>query len=444
MKIVLLSGGSGKRLWPLSSDSRSKQFLKILPGEAAEQYESMVQRILRQLHTVGLKDNVFITASAGQIEILQQQLGDQVQFIVEPERKDTLPAICLSVLYLNEQQLVSSDEVVIVLPVDSYVNEALFLKLAELEQSLRKAEADIALIGVEPTYPSAKYGYIIPESSSENQSYRKVTHFVEKPSEQKAEKLIGEGALWNCGIFAFQCSYLLEKMQERGMTTQYHSFFDDYAQLQAQSFDYEILEKADHIITATYKGYWKDLGTWNTLTEEIADSFIGKGKMSADCSNTHVINELGVPIYVLGISDAVVAASPEGIIVTDKVSSPRLKELLGDFRQRPMYEEKSWGHYKVIDHTVREDQEYTISKFKIFKDHQLPTSYLYSIFKQGHTTMRLTILSGQGTLVAEQHSESLHTGITVELDYSSINFIKALTELEFMIVSISDTHEYKN
>lgn len=439
MKIVLLSGGSGKRLWPLSSDSRSKQFLKILPGEAEFEYESMVQRIWRQLQEIGLSQNVFITANAGQVDILQQQLGEHAQCIVEPERKDTLPAILLSILYLHEHKLVLPDEVVMVLPVDSYVDNALFLKLDQLEKSLVSSEAEIALIGVEPTYPSAKYGYIIPQKQAKSPFYQHVSHFIEKPTEETAETLITDGALWNCGIFAFKASFLLQKMQERGIAIDYQAFFDQYTHVSAASFDYEILEKSTNIIVDMYDGYWKDLGTWNTLTEEIADSFIGKGKMSKDCQNTHVINELTIPIHVLGISNAVVSASPEGILVTDKASSPRLKELLSDFQQRPMYEEKSWGWYKIIDHTVQNDQEYTISKFRLFKDAVLSAELLHSLLEPTQQTTRLTVLSGQG-IVKQTYEYTLEPGVTTELELSptSINFIQALTELEFIVVNIKN------
>ncbi|MCQ4088809.1 sugar phosphate nucleotidyltransferase [Saccharibacillus sp. JS10] len=440
MKIVLLSGGSGKRLWPLSSDSRSKQFLKILPGPDSQQYESMVQRIWRQLNEAGLSKDVFITAGAGQIEILQQQLDDRASFIVEPERKDTLPAIFLSVLCLHHQKKLKTDEVVIVLPVDSYVDRELFLKLPALEGLLLKSGADIGLIGVKPTYPSAKYGYMIPDSKGNAAPFANIKRFVEKPSEKQAEELIAEGGLWNCGVFAFKGSYLLNKMSERGVSLEYDSFFASYSKLEAQSFDYEILETSEHIVAATYEGDWKDLGTWNTLTEEIADSFIGKGKMSADCSNTHVVNELGIPVHVLGISNAVVATSPEGILVTDKSASPRLKELLTGFQQRLMYEEKSWGWYKVIDHSVQSEQEYTVSKFRIFKDCKVEIPFLQKMAGYSCSLTRVTVMFGEGLISVEEKNISLKVGTTLELENTadSSNSIHAYTELEFMMISIND------
>jgi mannose-1-phosphate guanylyltransferase len=113
-----------------------------------------------------------------------------------------------------------------------------------------------------------------------------------------------------------------------------------YQNLEKISFDYAVVEKAEKIVALTYSGSWKDLGTWNTLTEEMGTNQIEKGIISDDSSNTHLINELDIPVTVLGIKDAVVATSPDGILVTDKVASPRIKDILKGFEHRPMYEER--------------------------------------------------------------------------------------------------------
>ncbi|MET3937909.1 mannose-1-phosphate guanylyltransferase [Paenibacillus sp. PvP094] len=161
MRIVLLSGGSGKRLWPLSNDTRSKQFLKVLEGPQG-QSESMVQRVWRQLQQTGLSELATIATSKPQVEILRSQLGEEVDLVVEPERRDTFPAIALTAVYLYSVQGVGLNETVAILPVDPYVEESFFYKVTELEQVLEISGAELALIGVQPTHPSEKYGYIVP------------------------------------------------------------------------------------------------------------------------------------------------------------------------------------------------------------------------------------------------------------------------------------------
>ena len=336
MRLVLLSGGSGKRLWPLSNDARSKQFLKVLETED-HQLVSMVQRVWGQLTQNGLSDRSFIATSKAQVEIMQSQVGPDVPLIIEPERRDTFPAIALAATYLYSFKGVPLDEVVAILPVDPYVENHFFESIKSLETALHESNADLALIGVKPTYPSSKYGYIIPSSaaSSEN-AVQYVSRFQEKPTEEEAELLIQEHALWNCGVFAFKLSYIIDMLVEKGLPIQYEELHKQYHLLPKISFDYEVVERAKDIIVLPYEGYWKDLGTWNTLTEEMKHHQIGKGTISEDCKNTHLINEIGVPVSILGVHNVVVAISPDGILVTDKSASPRLKDFV-DYSQLPMY-----------------------------------------------------------------------------------------------------------
>lgn len=135
MQIVLLSGGSGKRLWPLSNDVRSKQFLKVVKDESGET-ESMVQRVYRQIVAANLAAEITIATSITQVESLRSQLGDIVSIVVEPERRNTFPAIALASAYLYYKKKCSPDETAIVLPVDPYVDDGYFQLLEELDKAV--------------------------------------------------------------------------------------------------------------------------------------------------------------------------------------------------------------------------------------------------------------------------------------------------------------------
>ncbi len=161
MKIVLLSGGSGKRLWPLSNDIRSKQFLKVVRNEEGKK-ESMLQRVYRQIKEAGLDGGITVATSAAQAESIKGQLGEAVSIVVEPERRNTFPAIALSAAYLYFEKGCPLKETVVVLPVDPYVGEEYFQMLHKLDAAVQAGAADLVLMGVAPTYPSEKYGYIIP------------------------------------------------------------------------------------------------------------------------------------------------------------------------------------------------------------------------------------------------------------------------------------------
>ena len=186
MKLVLLSGGSGKRLWPLSNHSRSKQFLTVLTNPEG-QLESMVQRMWRQLGKNGLKESSFISTNRAQLDIIQSQLGVQVPLIIEPDQRDTFPAIALAAAYLNGHEGIGPDEVVTVMPVDPFVDDRFFDKVKALEDVIHRTNMEIALIGVRPSYPSTKYGYIMAKDSDDDtQLFQSVEAFKEKPTEEQA------------------------------------------------------------------------------------------------------------------------------------------------------------------------------------------------------------------------------------------------------------------
>ncbi|AIE61454.1 sugar phosphate nucleotidyltransferase [Bacillus methanolicus] len=427
MRLVLLSGGSGKRLWPLSNDARSKQFLKVLENQNGK-LQSMVQRVWGQLGNVGLADSAVIATSKSQVDLIQSQLGKDVPIIIEPMRRDTFPAIALASVYLYSIQGISLNEVVTVLPVDPYVEDQFFNRVKDLEGTVLISGADLALIGVEPTYPSAKYGYIVPVSKPSENDYFRVSHFTEKPSEEKAAELIEQGALWNCGVFAFKLDYIITLLKEKGIPIQYDELLKQYDKLPKISFDYEVVEKTEHIVVLPYDGYWKDLGTWNTLTEEMATTQIGKGVISAS-ENTHLINELDIPVTVLGVSNAVVAVSPDGILVSDKAASPKIKDLVSDFEQRPMYEERRWGWYRVLDFTKFEDGREVITKRIGVK-----TGKNLSYQMHHHRNEVWTIIKGEGEFAFNGEIRRVKPGDVLEIPAGAKHGIKAITDLEFIEV----------
>lgn len=345
MNIVLLSGGSGKRLWPLSNDIRSKQFIKVF-RDADGEYESMVQRVYGQIKAVMPDAQVTIATAKSQVSSILNQLGDKVGLSVEPCRRDTFPAIVLSAAYLADIKKVSLEEPVIVCPVDPYVENDYFIALENLAVQVSKGEANLVLMGIEPTYPSEKYGYIIPVGKD---PVCGVAAFKEKPSEAVAQEYIAQGALWNGGVFAFKLGYLLDKAHTLLDFVGYDDLLANYASLEKISFDYAVVEQEEAIQVMRFQGQWKDLGTWNTMTESMAEDITGKAQMDDSCENVHIINELDVPVLAMGLKDVVVVASPEGVLVSDKDQSDRIKPFVEKFQQQIMYAEKSWGSYQVLN-----------------------------------------------------------------------------------------------
>ncbi|MGG4036978.1 sugar phosphate nucleotidyltransferase [Heyndrickxia ginsengihumi] len=437
MKLILLSGGSGKRLWPLSNEARSKQFLRILKNNN-NVLESMVQRVWNQLKEANLHMSTSIATSKSQVEMIKSQINDEVDIIIEPSRRDTFPAIALAATYLHSVKNVCLNEIVAILPVDPYVEPSFFNKIKDLESAIQTTKSDLALMGVKPTYPSEKYGYILPKKNSKRQieGLCEVESFIEKPDEELANSLIRNGALWNCGVFAFRLSYIIKLLEKMNYPTQYQNMIKIYDELPKKSFDYEIVEKTQNIIVIPYEGYWKDLGTWNTLTEEMGTNQIGEGIISDDCMNSHLINNLDIPVTMLGISNAVVVASPDGILVSDKEKSPKLKDLVKYHSERPMFVERKWGWYRVLDYVKYESYEVLTKRIRIKEGCNL--SYHYHIDRNE----TWTVIKGTGLLVIDTEIKLIKPGDIIQIDRGVKHSIKSNTEIELIEVqsgpSISD------
>lgn len=449
MKLVMLSGGSGKRLWPMSNDARSKQFLRVLQGPDGQMI-SMLQRVWGQLGHLGLDHDAYICASKAQRDMIESQIG-LVPFIEEPMRRDTFPAIALAVTYLLDVVGVDDDEPVAVVPIDHMVDSSYFAQISRLGDVLAASGAELALMGVQPTEPTSKFGYIKlrPGGGAGREAARghesggsggraeggaaagrwvEVEGFVEKPDRAVANQLIDEGALWNCGVFCFKAGYIRDVLLVGGHPATYEALLRDFAELPKRSFDYEVVEKATWIVASPYSGEWNDLGTWEALSGEIASPFVGIGT-AVQCEDTHVINELGMPLVAMGLRDAMVVATPDGILVADKAHTGQLKQTVEVFGSRPMFEERRWGNYRVLDYQKLADGTEVLTKCI-----QIDAGKNLSYQKHEKRSEVWTFLQGEGEVVLDTRSVAVRPGDVVRVYPEQWHAIRAVTDLMFVEV----------
>ena len=429
MQLVLLSGGSGKRLWPLSNNARSKQFLPLLEKEDGTM-ESMVQRVVRQAREAQLTDDITLATNASQLDIIINQLGDSVSVVTEPERRDTFPAIALASGYLKLKKGCPDDEVVVIMPCDPFTEAGYFETIGRMVRCVEADVAELVLMGITPTYPSEKYGYVVPVTDNlMAEGSMAVSKFTEKPNVERAKELLGMGALWNGGVFAFRLGYMMEIAQRYVKADSFEEMRSRYSEFPKISFDYEVAEKADSVAVLPYSGQWKDLGTWNTLTDELHHHIIGNAVMGPRCTNTHVINELQYPIYVDGMEDTVIAASPDGIIVCRKKYTEDIKKAVDHLTPRPMYEERRWGSYRVIDDTTYADGRHSLTKSLTINAGK---NISYQVHR--HRSEAWTIVEGEGIFVLDGVERKVGPGETVVIPVNHYHALKALTTLTFIEV----------
>ncbi len=438
MNIVLLSGGSGKRLWPLSNDVRSKQFIKIFhpEGENGDELESMVQRVYRQIKRADKDATVTIATSKSQVSAIHNQLGNKVSVCVEPTRRDTFPAIALAASFLSDKLGVGRDEAVIICPVDPYVDDSYFACFNELAGMVESGKYNLNLMGVEPTYPSEKYGYIQPEDSGH---ISRVSAFKEKPDVETAKNYIEEGALWNCGVFAFKLGYILDRAHELIDFKDYQDLFDHYEDCNKISFDYAVGEHETSIGVVRYSGSWKDIGSWNTFAEEMHESIIGKAEMDQTSDNSNIVNELNIPIIAMGLKNMIVAASNDGILVADKEQSSYIKPYVEKLDERIRFAEKSWGSFTIVD----VQPEALVIRVVLLPDHSL------HYHSHEHRDEVWTVMSGEGTVILDGEKIEVKAGDVVSMKAGQKHTVIARTELvlnEVQIgteVSVEDKIKYE-
>ncbi|MFR9540365.1 MAG: sugar phosphate nucleotidyltransferase [Rikenellaceae bacterium] len=426
MQIILLSGGSGKRLWPLSNDARSKQFLKLLqtPEGSAE---SMMQRIARQISTSGIEAQLTVATSITQYDSIRNQLGDTVDVVTEPMRRDTFPAIALSASYLIKEKQCSKEEVVIVMPSDSYVEEGYFATIAKMAAAVESDAAEMVLMGVTPTEPSTKFGYIVPNANTADDEIKTVNRFTEKPDEERAKELLKQGVVWNGGVFAFRLGYIEKIIDKYIQAETFTEIRDRYTEFPKISFDYEVVEPAQSIAFVPYSGAWSDLGTWNSLTQKIERESVGNVATDEKCTNTHIINELGTPIICLGVENLIVAASPDGILVSTKEASVNLKSYADTIGQRPMYEERRWGTYRVMGNEKFEDGHHALTKL-ICINADSHISYQY----HNDRDEVWTVVDGEGELVIEGERTTITRGQVAHIKAGTRHAVRAITNLQII------------
>lgn len=430
MQIILLSGGSGTRLWPLSNDARSKQFLKLLPKDGSSERESMIQRVIRQLRSSDLDARITVATGASQRDSVIAQIGDSVDIVTEPSRRDTFPAICLACEYLAKTRGCEADEIVVVMPCDPYTDDGYFAAIGRMAKAIGNGFADMMVMGIEPTYPSSKFGYIVPVLQSRDDEPVRVQRFTEKPDTVLAKSLIAEGALWNGGVFAFRLGYLTAIADKHACYDSFSDYFANYNRFPKISFDYEVAEKADSIGVVRFDGEWKDLGTWNALTDELTVTRYGDVTTDGTDVNTHIFNELSIPLICLGTQDLVIAASRDGILVAEKSKSESIKDLASGVKTHPMFEERSWGSFSIID---RED--FPDGSTSITRRVEIKSGSEFEITDYPNHDKAWTILQGDGEVTINGVWRMIRRGDVVTIPYDHHCSLKAITPLIFIEVS---------
>ena len=415
---VILCGGSGSRLWPISRSSRPKQFIKFNDDK------TLLQKTLTRLLNIYNQENIFIVTNDEFYYEVLGELSDLCDFnktniIPEPEQKNTLPAICLATKVISD---INPNSIISVFSSDHEIdNDEMFNNA--IHQSVEyAAKNQIVLFGVQPAKSNTNYGYIeLGENISSTGKVKifNVTKFHEKPSELDAQSYIDKGFLWNSGIFIFNALCLIELVKHYQPSIHQAFFVSDhkidkdvYSSVPSVSIDYGLLEKITNIAVLKVDFNWTDLGTWNSLHD-----FFAKGNELKDSNNvfignvTHKAIENSLiwsnnqMIVANGIKDMVVINDHDAILVSSKDSVDDLKITLkqleqdhNDLLSDHPYANRPWGSYTVL----YKGKNYKIKSIIINPKQKL------SLQLHHHRNEHWVVIRGTATVIRNDESFKLH------------------------------------
>lgn len=336
MKVLILAGGKGQRLWPLSTEDLPKQFV-IFSNESLSLFQKTVKRFL----SFAAPNSIWVITSRDYETIVQQQMQEidpclGSQLILEPEQKNTAPAIALSLKYLEKKGL-SLKETILVTPSDHIMSEGLANSLG-LAETLAQ-EGKFVLFGIKPYKPDVGYGYI----KMKNKPSSDVEIFVEKPSLDKACTFLNEGSyLWNCGIFVFNSQTFWQELKEccpsmaSLVTSSYEEMLNHFSSLPPISLDYAVIEKTCHLAVIPLNLFWSDVGSWDSifdLSQKDHNSNVKIGNiLDIDTKNCLIVGGKKL-ISTIGLEDLVIVETDEAIFIGKRGESQKVKLIAQEFKK---------------------------------------------------------------------------------------------------------------
>ena len=440
MKSIILAGGSGSRLWPLSRDMYPKQLLSL------DNENSLLQQTFLRLRKFSSAENIATVTNIKHFQDIKLQLNsiDSNNLVIaEPLGKNTAPAIACTLEYFMQKNN-NDDDIVLIVPSDHLIND-----IAAFAETVRKGEklaqaGYIVTFGIKPTYPETGYGYIKTAQSFETGF--EVEKFVEKPDLVTAQEYLNSGKFyWNAGIFMAKISTLLDefaKYEPEIFATLKNLDFSNstkinysiYEAMPSISIDYAIMEKSDKIALIELESDWNDLGSWQSLYEikpKDENGNVLTGKVVVDDVKNSFIYSQKELVAVSGLEDAVIVETEDAIMackMSDSQSVKKLYEKLKESNTTKLHKTvfRPWGYYTCMN----EGDGYLTKTICVLPHQKL------SVQSHNHRSEHWVVLEGQALVLLDDKKYDVYAGDSIDIPLKAKHSLQNPYEKELKIIEV--------
>jgi len=427
---VIICGGSGTRLWPLSRETSPKQFMPIAGV-------STFQKVLERISDHQIFGRPIVVTHADFRFVVAEQIqnsGIEADLILEPMGRDSGPAICAATEFASRR---NPNAIILVLPADHIVRDIDQFRNACLKAKPAAVNGRLVTFGVRPTAPATSYGYIRPGAKLKGTESFEVDAFVEKPDAQKAAEYIAAGYLWNSGNFLFRADVMLGEIAKFEPAMQaavkasidaiiedldFHRLPEHFVKAPKKSIDFAVMERTSIAAVLPVDFGWSDIGSWNSLWQELdhdaAGNVVEGSAVLRDTRNSLVFSDEKILTTVVGLDDIVVVSTPDAVLVIPKSQAEQVKDLVATLKQdqRPEVIEhrrvyRPWGYYERVDIGPR----YQVKRISVKPGAKL------SLQKHLHRAEHWVVVKGTADVTLDERMSTLHENESIYLPVGSIH-----------------------
>ena len=427
MYALILCGGSGTRLWPLSRKNFPKQFLKLYSEH------SLLQETFLRMQKVMPAANIFLVTNEENFFNVYNQIRDifpgieKSQIITEPASLNTAPAIALGVKYLVEKIKIKKDAPIIILPADHYIAKpAVFVKI--VKTALANVGNFIGTIGITPLAPETGFGYI--KKGKKEKGYFAVDAFKEKPDRETAQQYLASGQyVWNSGMYLFNAKTFASELKKHApklfakYEKKFEQFVGDFGKLEAEAIDTAISEKSNKVIVFEGDFGWSDIGSFDALADVLEEKKSGQDRhVLLDSKNVFVHSSTNRLVTTIGVEDLVVVENNDCILIHKRGRSEDVKKVVSHLKE---------NNYKEIEHNVEVQRPW--GKYEVLID------------EKNHKVKKITVYPGS-TLSLQSHNRRAEHWVVVKGTANVVNGenLLVLHENESTYIPATAKHRLSN